>query len=183
MPGEHNQPEDLANEADQMTDEQREMLASLRDQARQTLEDNQPEPDDPEHGYDIPLPEGDEDVVAGVDPADVEFAFVVYYDRDTGAIALPNFRSIEIEDPEGKPLRLRPRRDAAPDDLYRACAEVSKDVQNMQIASQTINTLMQIQQSMQQQMVNERAQQQMASQSMQRIREAAEQQGMRRPPR
>lgn len=164
----------LDEDQDHTTPEQREALEELRQQARQAMMDGQPEPPEEEgHGYDIPLPE-DAD---GRQTHACEYLFVIYYDREAGAIAVPKTSLAVIQDQEGNEIRLVPNREPGHDDLWRASAEVAKDVESAQTANQTAQTFMQITQAMQQQAQVQRQQAQQAAAEAQRIQEAAKKGG------
>ncbi len=146
-------------------------LRRLAEEARR----GQPfEPVEPEEtqagGYDIPLPEED---ASGRVTHEVEFLFTVYYDREAGAMAVAKTSLSVIEQQDGTEIRLLPNREATGDDIWRSCAEVAKDVESSQVASQTANAMLQVTQAMQQQLAVQRQQEQEAAKQAQRIQEAA----------
>lgn len=168
---EEQQPEGLTEQ--EMQELPQDDLRRLAEEARrgQAFE---PEEDDHQHtaagGYDIPLPEED---ASGRQTHECEYLFVIYYDREAGAIAVPKTALAVIEDQEGNEIRLVPNREPGHDDLWRGAAEVAKDVESAQTANQTAQTFMQITQAMQQQAQVQRQQQQQAASEAQRIQEAA----------
>lgn len=166
------------NPNDEFTDEELQQMPQddLRRLAAEAREGQPFEPvEEPEHGYDIPAPAEDP---AGRQTHDCEFVFAVYYDREAGAIAVAKTALVVIEDQEANEIRLVPRREASTDDMWRSAAEVAKDIESSQTASQTANAMLQVTQAMQQQMAVQRQQQQEAAKNAQRISEAARRGGM-----
>jgi hypothetical protein len=86
------------------------------------------------HDYDIPV----------AATMDVATAFVVYETTDGVCVGAPVVASIELRDDQGNPVRIRPARQATPDDLWRGCAEVAKDVSNAQVAALVVQQMMNV---------------------------------------
>lgn len=164
----------MAEQEQPFTDEElREMpqddLRRLAEEARRGQGFEAVEPDEGhDHGYDLPPPPDPD----GLETAECEYLFVTYYDRDAGAIAVAKVDRAVIIDREENPIRLVPRREATSDDIWRGSAEVVKDVESSQFASQTANAMLQVSQAMQQQLAVQRQQEQAAAKEAQRLAEA-----------